>query len=312
MRSRHLVHRELLDGLTLWSDKDMDLERLKEARNQAIPAPPAKDLPDVVTRQAVIPGPPGAPDVLVRIHRDITRASALPAVLHIHGGGYVRGTPESSDNDNRILAHSLGCVVASVAYRLAPETAFPGPLEDCYAALKWLHGSAHELGIDPSRIAVKGESAGGGLAAGLALLARDRGEFPIMLQVLIYPMIDDRPPATPHPFTGEFVWTRGSNWFGWSCYLGCEPGLDGISPYAAPARAVDLGNLPATFVATGALDLFLEEDLDYARRLTRAGVPTELHVYPGSYHGFPLVGDTTLARRFNADVQAALLDAFAS
>ena len=203
------------------------------------------------------------------------------------------GKPEGSQGRNQSLASELGCVVVSVDYRLAPETPHPGPIEDCYAALKWMHAHADELGIDPARIAVGGESAGGGLAACLALLARDRGEIPLVFQLLIYPMLDDRTvtEAEPHPFAGAFIWTRDSNRFGWTSLLGCEPGGDEVSPYAAASRATDLKGLPPTFIAVGSLDLFLEEDLEYTRRLLRAGVSTELHIYPGAYHAFNMVPD---------------------
>jgi triacylglycerol lipase len=188
----------------------------------------------------------------------------------------------------RPLAAELDCVVVDVEYRLAPETQFPGNIEDCYAGLTWLYRNASSLEVDARRIGLMGESAGGGLSAALALLARDRGDMALAFQVLVYPMLDDRTcvRADPHPYTWEFVWTPANNRFGWSCLLGVEPGSDGVSPYAAAARATDLTGLPPTFLSTAALDLFLEEDLDYARRLLRAGVPVELHVYPGAYHGY--------------------------
>jgi acetyl esterase/lipase len=211
-----------------------------------------------------------------------------------------------SDAGNRQLATELGCVIVSVDYRLAPETPFPGPLEDCYAALRWLHDGAAKLGVDPARIATKGESAGGGLAAGLALLARDRGEIPIAFQCLTYPMIDDRPPADPNPYVGEFVWTPKSNRFGWRAYLGREPGGDDVSPYAAAARADDLAGLPSTLIIAAALDLFLEENLEYARRLARAGVAVELQLYPGAVHGFQMAGESELGRRYHRDCRDAL------
>src|SRR5262249_40240850 len=154
----------------------------------------------------------------------------------------------------------------------------PGSIEDCYAGLSWLFGHVAEFGVDPRRIGVMGESAGGGFAAALALLTRDRGEFKLAFQHLIYPMIDDRTcvVSDPHPFTGEFIWTASSNHFGWSALLGAPPGSEGISPYAAAARANNVAGLPPTFLSTATLDLFLEENIEYARRLMRAGVPVEL------------------------------------
>jgi triacylglycerol lipase len=156
-----------------------------------------------------------------------------------------------------------------------------------------------------------GESAGGGLAAGLALLARDRGEHQLAFQHLIYPMIDDRTCTAddPHPFAGEFVWTPSANRFGWTSLLGHEPGRAGVSPYAAAARAEDLSRLPPTYIATGALDLFVEENFEYARRLIRAGVPTELHVYPGAFHGFQWAAQSEVAMAAARDTRAALVRA---
>jgi Esterase/lipase len=178
--------------------------------------------------------------------------------------------------------------------------------------LKWLSTHADELSIDPNRIAVGGSSAGGGLAAALALLARDRGEIPLAFQFLLAPMLDDRTCtlAKPHPYTGEFIWTPDANRFGWTSLLGQEPGGPDVSPYAAAARAKHLEGLPATFLYVGALDLFLEEDLEYARRLTRAGAPTELHVYPGAYHGFRMVADAQVTQVAERDLLAALKRAF--
>ncbi|HMO55943.1 MAG TPA: alpha/beta hydrolase, partial [Roseiflexaceae bacterium] len=226
----------------------------------------------------------------------------------IHGGGYVIGNAEMDDLTVKAMVTELGCAAVSVDYRLAPDTPHPGPVEDCYAALKWLHTNAGELGVDPGRLAIGGASAGGGLAAALGLLTRDRGEVQLVFQLLIYPMLDDRTVTTsdPHPYTGEFLWTHDANRFGWTALLGQEPGSPGVSPYAAAARAEDLANLPATFISVGALDLFLEEDLEYARRLMRAGVPTELHVYPGAYHGFNMAAEARTSQAYTRDIMNAL------
>ena len=199
----------------------------------------------------------------------------------------------------------------SVDYRLAPETRFPGAVEDCYAALSWLVAKAAEVGVDPARIGVMGESAGGGLAAALTLLVRDRGEHRLAFQHLIYPMIDDRTcvTATPNPYAGEFIWTNQANRFGWSSLLGAEPGGEGVSPYAAAARAESVTGLPPAYIATGALDLFLDEDLTYAQRLIRGGVPVELHVYPGAYHGFHWAVDAEVTKAARRDSLAALAKA---
>ena len=210
------------------------------------------------------------------------------------------------------LALSLGCVVISPEYRLAPESRYPKPLEDCYAALTWIHNHSQSLGADPQRIAVWGGSAGGGLAAALALLARDRGEISLCFQCLLYPMLDDRTSLAPDPneFAGEYVWTRANNAFGWESLLDREPGHPDISPHAAPARAIDLAGLPPTFIWVGALDLFVDENIEYARRLIRAGVPTELHVYPGVTHGNILQPDLPSSRQCLATTLNALKRAF--
>jgi triacylglycerol lipase len=181
-------------------------------------------------------------------------------------------------------------------------------VEDCYAALEWFAREAETLGVDPARIAVTGESAGGGIAAALVLLARERGGIPIAFQHLVFPMLDDRTVthADPSTFLGEFVWTRESNRFGWTALLGGQPGGADVSPFAAPARAEDMSGLPPTFMICGALDLFLEEDLEYARRLARAGTPIELHVYPGAPHGFMLIRDAAISQAFARDSMAAL------
>jgi acetyl esterase/lipase len=183
--------------------------------------------------------------------------------------------------------------VVSVDYRLAPETRFPGAVEDCYAALAWLVSQAERLGVDRERVAIGGESAGGGHAAALALLVRQRGDIKLCLQMLDSPMLDDRTGSTrdAHPYCGEFVWTPASNRFGWRALLGVEPGGPEVPVEAVPARVADLSGLAPAFILVGALDLFLEEDMEYARRLTRVGVPTELHVIPGAFHGFGAAGE---------------------
>lgn len=305
-----LVDGELRQFLTDFPIPEMDAEHLAAVRAApSIPYPAAPAIPGIEVAEHFIKRDDGSPDVRVLVYRPIAESTASPAILQMHGGGMVLGTPEMSDATNRIHSAALGAVIVSVDYRLPPEHPFPAPLEDCYAALKWLHGNASELGVDPARIAVKGESAGGGLAAGLALLARDRGEVPVAFQCLTYPMIDDRSPSEPHLHTGEFVWTARSNRFGWSCYLGQEPGGEGVSQYAAPARAGNLSGLPPTLIITASLDLFLEENLEYARRLLRAGVPVELIVYPGAYHGFPMAGATSVNRRYERDICEALVNA---
>jgi acetyl esterase/lipase len=307
--SRHLVDPELLELLAAFPSLELSAENLPQVR--AMPPPTAlarvsaKD--DVGVTKQSIPGPPAAPNVDLMLYAPHRRSRQMPCVLHIHGGGYVLGNVSSLEPIHRQLSSDAQCIVASVEYRLAPETRFPGAVEDCYAALRWLHSQAESLGIEPRRIGVMGESAGGGLAAALALLARDRGEYPLAFQHLIYPMLDDRTcAAPPHPFAGEFLWTPVNNAFGWSSLLGVPPGSEGVSPYAAPARAFDLAGLPPTYLSTATLDLFVEENLEYAKRLIRAGVPVELHVYPGAFHAFDLAPDARVSKQARRDSLTAL------
>jgi acetyl esterase/lipase len=232
---------------------------------------------------------PGNPPVPVRVHRAKDAHGLLPAIVTIHGGGYVIG---SYDMDSPLLDRwcpGLGVVGVSVEYRLAPETPYPGPLDDCYAALRWTYDNAAELGIDRDRIGVYGLSAGGGLAAALALLARDRGEVPLAFVLLDCPMLDDRQQTPSIESEGLYVWTRASNEFGWRSYLGNLYGSDEIPPYAAAAREADLAGLPPTCVIVGSIDGFRDEDIDYAQRLNQAGVTCELHVIAGLPHAYLLV-----------------------
>ena len=272
----------------------VDAATLPELRKNfgigAAPAAEAGAATDVEMSRHVVPGKSGNPDVSVAVFDLTGPFSPRGALVHMHGGGFVLGDPYALEAPLRLLAMQLKCRIVSVDYRLAPETRFPGAVEDAYTALAWTFREADKVGVKPERIGVMGESAGGGLAASLALLARDRGEYPIAFQHLVYPMLDDRTCVSldPNPFSGDFVWNRDSNRFGWESLLGVEPGRADVSPYAAAARAEDLTGLPPTFILTGALDLFVDEDIEYARRLVRAGVPTELHVYPGAYHGFDL------------------------
>ena len=312
--TRHLVDPELLAGLEALPAFALSREVLPALRQgmlEMVGSQPVPSLPVEMEEQS-ISGGDGQP-MPVLIYRPKTETAPRTAILQIHGGGYVMGSARMGDIGNRVLAAALQCLVVAVDYRLAPEVPHPGPLDDCYAALTWLHDRAPTIGIDRSRIAVKGESAGGGLAAALALLARDRGGPAICHQHLIYPMLDDRTGTRddPHPHCGEFVWTRESNLFGWGALLGAQPGGDGVSAYAAPARADGLQGLPPAFISTGSLDLFLEEDIEYARRLLRAGVPTELHVWPGAYHGFDINADAKVTRAAAAASIAALREALA-
>ncbi|PZQ45422.1 MAG: alpha/beta hydrolase [Rhodovulum sulfidophilum] len=261
---------------------------LPELRRAWAAAPPqTSEVRAVPVECRRIPGPAGAPDVPILIV-GAPGGAPRPAILHMHGGGFIVGTAEEYLPMLRAEALALGARIVSVDYRLAPEAPFPGALEDNYAALLWLHAEAETLGIDRERIALQGESAGGGHAAMLALAARDRGEVPVMFQCLTYPMLDDRTGSARAvaPHIGTWGWTAQYNRMGWSALLGVPAGSAHVPEGAVPARAADLAGLPPAFLWVGSLDLFVEENLAYAARLAVAGVPVELHLVPGVYHGF--------------------------
>jgi acetyl esterase/lipase len=234
-----------------------------------------------------------------------SRADTRPpgsAALFLHGGGMIVGWHRSYDMLARAYVASSGGPLLSVHYRIAPEHPYPTPVEDCYTALVWLAEHATHLDIDPERIAVMGGSAGGGLAAGVALLARDRGGPPLAQQLLFAPMLDDRTATMDPPPQPFLTWDYNDNVTGWSAFLESMAGTDDVSPYAAPARADDLSDLPPTYIDVGGLDIFWDEDLTYAKRLRAAGVPTEFHLHAGAPHGFEIFApQTDLARRATDD-----------
>jgi acetyl esterase/lipase len=269
-------------------------------------------LKDVPFEERAIPGLAGQPDVKVVIV-NARSGTTRPAILHTHGGGYVLGAARGDVRPLQETAKALDCICVSVDYRLAPETRWQGSTVDNYAGLKWLYDHARELGADRTRIAVMGESAGGGHAALLALMARDRGEVPLVLQVLVYPMLDDRT-GTSRPVPahiGSLLWTAASNRYGWQSFLGLEPGGSAVPTQAVPARVADLSGLPPTWIGVGSIDLFVDEDIEYARRLVLAGVRTELEVVPGAFHGFDMDATaTSVAKQFSATKLNALRRAF--
>jgi acetyl esterase/lipase len=295
-----LLHPELTDVVAALPFSDIDADALPALRGFA----PEVSLSGAVRRtdHAV----PGDPPVPVRVHRAEGATGLLPCLYSIHGGGYVLGSYVMDDAVFDRRCPALGLVGVSVEYRLAPETPYPGPLEDCYRGLVWTYEHAEELGIDRDRIGIGGVSAGGGLAAALALLARDRGEVPLAFQLLDCPMLDDRQCTPSSQVDGLPVWSRKSNEFGWRAYLGDLYGARDVPYTAAAARAQDLSGLPPAFVSVGAVDGFLDEDVDYALRLNRAGVPTELHVYPGACHGYQLAQDCEITHQSRRDVEAWL------
>ncbi len=287
-------------------------QTLPTVRSLWVP-PPLSASPAVDIR--MIPGRAGDPDVPVEVIGIRSADRPRPAILHLHGGGFVSGRARNLTTFCQQLSTEFDCVVVNVDYRLSPETAYPGPVEDNYAALKWLYHQAGSLGVDPTRIVVMGESAGGGHAAILAILARDRGEVPILHQVLIYPMLDDRTGVTRTvpSHIGAIGWTATANQFGWQSFLGAPGGSARAPRGAVPSRVADLSGLPPAFIGVGAIDLFVDEDIDYARRLVGAGVPTELVVVPGAFHAFDfVVPEARVSRSFTAAWKAALKTAFAA
>jgi acetyl esterase/lipase len=283
----------------------MELVNLMRSQQAAVPYDPTP-AEGVTREERTIVGGPGQVDVPIRIFRRVARdAAPAPAVLWMHGGGYIVG---SHDMDARVLDQfvlATGCVAVSVQYRLAPETPYPGALEDCYAALSFLASGGDQLGVDPSRVAVAGRSAGAGLAAAVTLLARDRG-LPIVHQHLLYPMLDDTQ-STPSSGWPDPVWSAAMSTFGWQSYLGELYRTDEIPPYAAPARVEDLTGLPPAYIHIGARDAFLYEGITYASRLLESGVPTELHVLPDAPHAFDVVAaDASISRIASSLSEAAL------
>jgi acetyl esterase/lipase len=304
MGTLHLVDPELVPVVEQIPPLNLTDDSLAQVRAYEWPFPAQSDdvMASSTTESRLVPGPAGAPDVRAVIYKPTVATGPFGCIFHIHGGGYVIGDVKMMDFAHRNFVHDLCCMIVTVDYRIAPETIFPGAVEDCYAALRWLFAEADALGVDRDRIGVMGESAGGGLAAAFALLVRDRGEYALAFQHLNCPMLDDRTGVSdsPNPYSGEFVWTRQNNHYGWRSLLGQEPGGPEVSPYASAARAKDLAGLPPTFINVGALDLFVDEDIDYAQRLIRAGVPTELHVHPGGFHGFD-TWDSRVSARARAD-----------
>jgi acetyl esterase/lipase len=307
-----LVDPELLPVLKQFPAVDLSLEAAIKFRQMPGMPPLPAPAPQPVERH--IPGPAGAPEIRLWIIDPAPSEKNKPVLLHMHGGGFIMTDPTLMPQVQGI-ATDCHCVVVSVDYRLAPETHFPGSLEDNYAALKWVHAHAAELGIDSSRIAVGGASAGSGHAASLAIHARDHNEVPIVFQLLIYPALDDRTGSTrpAPPALGHFMWNAPANRLAWSSLLGVAAGSSSVPTDSVPSRVASVAGLPPAWIGVGALDLFVEEDMEYARRLVHAGVATELLVVPGAFHGFDLVvPDADVSKRFTASWKSALRKAFAA
>lgn len=293
---RDLLDPELRGAFDAWPMPPVD-QCIAAGRSAPRPNPP---LSDAVTRTEHTV--PGDPPVAVRVHRPRGVSGPLPAIVSLHGGGYVVGSYDSGDPLFDDWCPRLGVVGIAVEYRLAPETPYPGPLEDCYTVLRWAYANAEELGLQRDKIGLHGLSAGGGLAAGLALLARDRGEVPVAFQALDCPMLDDRQATGSINAEGLYVWTKAHNELGWRSYLGELHGRDDIPPYAVPARAGDLTGLPPTGIVVGAIDGFADECIDYAQRLTRASVPCDLHVIAGLPHAYRAAPGAAAVRQATRDL----------
>ena len=274
---------ELLNTLPGGFNAIKDIEERRNVLNSLIRMRTAELPPieNIVIEDRNIAGPDGLLELVVRIYKPADVSGSLPGIFFIHGGGMIMGSIETEDLKAAMLCETIQSIVVSVEYRLAPENPHPAPLEDCYEALVWMSKNATELGFDTDRLAIVGGSAGGGLAIATSLMARDQ-EFPkLIFQMANYPMIDDRN-ETPSSkeITDVGIWDREANIEAWDWYLGGKK----ADKYAAPARAIDLSGLPPTFIDVGELDLFRDEDIEFANRLLQAGVTTELHVYPGAYH----------------------------
>jgi acetyl esterase/lipase len=274
---------------------------MRQASPVAVPVDEVLADAGVVRRDIPIPGHEGAEILVTVLHRE-GRTGTGPGIFHTHGGGMIIG--DRFVGLTQILPWIVehDAVAVTVEYRLAPEFPDPYPVEDCYAGLVWTAEHAAELGIDPDRLIIAGASAGGGLAAGTALLARDRRGPRLAGQVLIYPMLDDRDATvSTTQIDGVGVWDRTSNVTGWSALLGERRAGDDVSVYAAPARATDLAGLPPAFIDCGSAEVFRDEDVAYATALWHAGVQAELHVWPGGFHGFDMMAPhTALAQAMTA------------
>jgi acetyl esterase/lipase len=288
-----------------------DIQARRETLNGMLKAMTA-DLPpneNVVVEDRIVPGPEGAPEIGVRIYRPANATGVLPGILFIHGGGMVMGNLDSDHLTAVMLCETIGAVMVSVDYRLAPENPAPAAIEDCYAGLQWMAANADELGFDLGRLALFGLSAGGGLAIATALVARDRSGPALCFMMPIYPQIDDRnETASSREIVDIGIWDRAGNIEAWEWYLGGQP----ADQYSAPARATDLAGLPPAFIDVGDRDMFMDEDVEFANRLQDAGIPVELHVYPGAYHASEVFAPTAeLSQRIWAARIAALQAALA-
>ncbi len=302
---------ELIAVVDLMPVLDLDDPVQARASFEAIIADLSRDVPGAEAlhvEDRTVPGFEGDPDVGVRVYRPrVAPGTVAPAVLTIHGGGFIIGSVEAEHAGSALMALGAGAVVVSVEYRLAPEHPYPAALHDCYAALTWLHAEAGALGVDPSRVAVAGASAGGGLAAATALLARDRGGPALCFQMLQIPELDDRlDTPSMRAFTDTPLWSRPLAVKSWAAYLGELAGSPDVPAHAAPARAEDLSGLPPAYVSTAENDPLRDEGITYALRMLQAGVSVELHQFPGTFHGSALVTTAAVSRRAQEETGVVL------
>ena len=307
MTTKELLDPELREMAKGSSLPELTDETIADIRRVMADQAPELDDPlnKGVYRKEIFVSVSGQPDVRCLLYGKLNGQEDASGYLHIHGGGYLFGRPEGSDPMNLHLASMLNIVILSVDYRLAPENPIPAPLDDCYAALGWFHENAVELGVDTERIGVGGESAGGGLAAALAIKARDEGEYDLCWQQLTYPMLDDRTGSSQHygdPLVGEFVWTRELNQYGWSSYLG---NAERTAPQV-PGRLEEFRGLPPAWMFTASLDLFRDENILYAQNLMRSGVACDLVVYPGACHAFQRIESAAISKRYREEFVSSL------
>ena len=281
---------EIGESLRGLPDFDFSLDKLPAMRSGSMFEP--QSAPDIERLELTTE----RDDVALSVLRPVESAAEPPVLFWMHGGGMVIGNRHMDDARLIEWCRSLGCVCVSVDYRLAPEAPYPAPLDDCEAGLRFVVEHAHDLRIDRQRIGIGGRSAGGALAAGLALRCRDRANVALAFQYLEYPMLDDRGLTPSSQLEGLPIWTRESNAFGWRSYLGDRCGTDDVPAEAAPARSTEFSDLPPAFIGVGTADCLRDESIDFAARLCRAAVPTELHVYAGAVHGFDMFADTAVAR----------------
>jgi acetyl esterase/lipase len=284
------IDREIAESLRDFPDFDFSAANLPAMRAGTMFEP--QSAPDVERTELTTE----RGDVALSVLRPVESAKTPPVLYWMHGGGMVIGNRYMDDARLIEWCRWLGCVCVSVEYRLAPEAPYPAPLDDCEEGLRFIVEHADDLRIDRRRVGVAGRSAGGALAAGLALRWRDGADVPLAFQYLEYPMLDDRCLTVSSQLEGLPVWSRESNAFGWRSYLDDRCGTDNVAADAAPARATELSGLPPTFIGVGTADCLRDESIDFAARLCRAAVPTELHVYAGAVHGFDMFADTGVAR----------------